>query len=1009
MKAKLSLFLLPLVCATALQAQAVAGFGAIAGTLRDPYGDGLPDTSVVITNDTLGVKRTLTTTDDGMFLAPTLPPGGGYNIKASRQGYGTWEYKDFDVTVGATVSFAVSMQAETEKTQVGGAVFSAAVEDTKFNLSSFVSRRQLDNLPIIARRLEDPILLAPATTLERSTGALIFRGQGGTNAFLTDGQLTTNTYFYQTPSIAPQLTPDLVREFQTIPAGASAEFGHAIGGTVNAATPSGTSDYHGAVYGYFSNNSWDAADRYAPGIDLARRWEQGGLKAGGPISAGKLFFFAGVETWRGRSQGLNELASPLLAGPFTSSQVVPPATVLASNCKATTVQCTNAINFLLPQVNQLVAFSTSNWAGLARIDYRRSDRNNISIEGNVLRDRSPNGAQPLATAPNGQLFGSNGNFGHDTRFAKVDWVATLSGTTANEVRAGWFKDRVSTSLNPALEPSTGPLAIQLAGASVGSNPAFPQTVSENRYQLVDNFTWASLSHLLKFGADLSLNQDYARQLLNGYGSYLYPTLTNFATDLTNTGTARNYALFSQSFPNAVTDLHTKVWSLYGQDDWRPTRRLNVMLGVRWEKYGVPQPTAANTTYFQTGSISSPSNAFAPRVGVNYLLNDRTLVRVGYSWYYQPFTGDLLRDLFTGNGIYSSNVSVTPNLSGAPVFPKIIPSSTTIPNGTQNLFYANSKLKLPYSQVAQASIERRVTGSVAVVASYVDSRGTKLWTQTDMNLAPSTVTKTYNILDASGNTVGTYTTPLWTTRSDITHQHIYQLFNEGFSRYRAATLQIRKAMSYGLAVQASYTWAHSTDDVSGPPAIAFVPSTTFPGQYRSDQGPSNFDQRNRAVINWIWAPNPLKSNTGAARFLLNGWMVSGVATLASSMPETPLVLVSGQQFAGVTMLYPTSLNGSGGWSRVPFAGVNGLSTGPQYVLNARVTKMVPFTDRIKGMVLFEAFNALNRQYNTSVYTTAYVATSGSLRPVPYLGAGNASFGVPFGTNARWCQVAFRVEF
>jgi len=128
MKVKVALFLLSLACAMTAQAQSVAGFGAVAGTLRDPYGDGLPDTSVVISNDTLGVNRTLMTTDDGMFLAPTLPPGSGYNIKASRQGYGTWEYKDFEVSAGIPVSFAVSLQAETETTTVAdGAVYSAAV------------------------------------------------------------------------------------------------------------------------------------------------------------------------------------------------------------------------------------------------------------------------------------------------------------------------------------------------------------------------------------------------------------------------------------------------------------------------------------------------------------------------------------------------------------------------------------------------------------------------------------------------------------------------------------------------------------------------------------------------------------------------------------------------------------------------------------------------------------------------------------------------------------------
>ena len=1003
MKAKVGLFLLSLLCSAAAQAQAVAGLGAVSGTLRDPYGDGLPDTSVVISNDTLGVKRTLTTTDDGMFLAASLPPGTGYNIKASRQGYGTWEYKDFDVTVGATVSFAVTMQAETETTQVeNGAVFTAAVEDTKFNLSSFVSQRQLVNLPDTARRLEDPILLAPAVTQGVGTGTLSFRGEGGTNAFMTDGQLTTNTFFYQTTAIAPQLTPDMLREMQTISNGASSEFGHAIGGTVDVTTPSGGDNFHGAVFGYFSSHSWDAPDRYAPGFDLGQRWEQGGFKTGGPITPNKLYFFAALETWRGRSQGLNEFSSPLLAGPQGTS--------LAANCKATTLQCANAIAFLTPQLNAVVPRSTSDWAGLARIDYRRSDKSNFSVEANGLQGRSPNGAQTDAVAPDGELLGANGTFTEQTRFAKADWTRTLGGTTANDLRIGWFKDRVSNSLNPNMEPTTGPLAIQIAGASVGSNPAFPETVSENRYQLVDNFTWASLSHLLKFGGDLSLNQDYANQLDNRYGSYVYPSLTAFATDFTNSGTARNYSVFNQSFPNAVTNLRTKVYSAYAQDDWRATRRLNVMLGVRWEKYIVPQPPAAdvNATYYQTATIGSPSNAFAPRVGINYLLNDKTVVRIGVGFYYQPYTGDLLRDLYTGNDVYNTTISVTPNMSGAPVFPKVIASSTTTPNNSQNVLYGDSKLKLPYDEVGQAGIERRLSHDMALAINYVESRGTKLWTATDVTLGVPTITKTYNIDDSAGNVVNTFTTNMYNTRSDTTHAHVWELFNEGLSRYRGVSVQLRKAMSYGLSAQASYTFSHAYDDVSGPPAIGFIPATTTPGDYRADEGNSKFDQRQRAVLNWTWAPTLVK-NDSPARFLLNGWQVSGIFTGASGMPETAVVLVNGQQFTGVTMVYPTSLNGSGGWSRVPYQGPGTLLTGKEYVLNARVTKVLPFTERIKGMLMFEAYNALNRQFDTSVNNVAYVATTGVLRPVSGLGAGNASYGYPFGTNARWCQVSFRLEF
>ena len=110
-----------------------------------------------------------------------------------------------------------------------------------------------------------------------------------------------------------------------------------------------------------------------------------------------------------------------------------------------------------------------------------------------------------------------------------------------------------------------------------------------------------------------------------------------------------------------------------------------------------------------------------------------------------------------------------------------------------------------------------------------------------------------------------------------------------------------------------------------------------------------------------------------------------------------------------MVFTNSLNGSGGWSRVPFEPVNSLLTGPQYNVDARLTRELPVTERIKGQLMFEAFNAFNTQFNTSVNQIAYVATSGVLKPVSGLGAGSGANGFPWGDNARHLQAAFRIVF
>ena len=54
-----------------------------------------------------------------------------------------------------------------------------------------------------------------------------------------------------------------------------------------------------------------------------------------------------------------------------------------------------------------------------------------------------------------------------TRYGKAGWTSVIGGHTVNEVRAGWFRDRISDYSDPELLPSTGPLAISVAGTNIG--------------------------------------------------------------------------------------------------------------------------------------------------------------------------------------------------------------------------------------------------------------------------------------------------------------------------------------------------------------------------------------------------------------------------------------------------------------------------------------------------------------------------------------------------------------
>ncbi|HLK68682.1 MAG TPA: carboxypeptidase regulatory-like domain-containing protein [Bryobacteraceae bacterium] len=1003
MRRALALCILASACLAAANAQEVAGVGAVTGIVRDSSGEGIPDCTVLLANDALGIRRTMTTTDEGVFDAPALAPASGYSLKVSRKGFADWQIPGFSVSAGQTLTFRIPLDVEAPSAKIDPRSYISPVEDNKTGVSIQVSPHQVESLPRNGRALDTLVLLAPAVNSDRSSGAIAFRGELFPNSLLTDGLDSTNSFYFTKPGIGPQVSGDAIQEVQVLSSGWPAEIGHSMGGVVNAVTPSGTNTLHGTAYDYFHPGSWNSADRYAPGFNPAERQHQAGASVGGPILTDKLFGYVFGEAINGDSNAINHITNQLLANPFGTS-------VLASNCKANAAQCTAAINFINSQFNVPVARSLHSQEGVARIDYRFSEFHNFTVEANAMHRNAPNGAQPETVAPNGGLLGQNGNFGEETRYAKAGWTGILGAGIVNELRAGWYHDRDAVYTDTHLLPSTGLIGINVAGVPVGgANPAFPEIVSENRYQLVDNFTLTSYSHTLKVGADLSKNEDYFNQLYDRYGTYNYASLTTFAEDFSaNPLGFRNYTNFTQGFGNPVTDLHSRRYQLYAQDTWKAGSRITVTFGVRWEKSHLPQPSEPNTNWYQTGTIPSANTDFAPRIGAAVMMDEKTVLRVGFGYYYAPYTGQLLDTLFADNGVYRSSITVNPVQSGSPVFPKLV-SPSAIPTATTNVVFASAKFYNPLTEQGTAAIEHRFDRNTTVTLSYINSRGVKLWSEQDLNPSAPTITDSYNLLNAAGTQTGTYSTSIWTARDSTSFGHVYQIANEGKSRYSGFILEGRRRVTNGLSVQASYTRSTATDNIIGSPIYGFIPTNTIPANYGFDEGPSNFDQRNRGVINWTWQPTVGSGSPSTLRYVVNGWQLSGIATLASGMPQTPLVLTVGQQFTGVTMLYTTSFNGSGGWSRAPFVAVNSLSTGAQYNVDARLSRTLQFSDRVKAIVLIEAFNALNKQYNTGIENIAYAATSGTIRPVPGGGAPNASYGFPYGTNARSAQVAFRVVF
>ena len=128
----------------------------------------------------------------------------------------------------------------------------------------------------------------------------------------------------------------------------------------------------------------------------------------------------------------------------------------------------------------------------------------------------------------------------------------------------------------------------------------------------------------------------------------------------------------------------------------------------------------------------------------------------------------------------------------------------------------------------------------------------------------------------------------------------------------------------------------------------------------------------------------------ARYLVNNWQLSVVSSFASAQPLTPQVFATPP--APLSALLSTgTLNGLGGSFRVPFEPPGSLNIDQLYRTDARISEVLPITERFKATLMFEAFNVFNHPFlsgpgprNVTQFQT--VKYNGGIAIAPYAGYG-----------------------
>jgi len=598
-------------------------------------------------------------------------------------------------------------------------------------------------------------------------------------------------------------------------------------------------------------------------------------------------------------------------------------------------------------VNGGTTISYNKWD--TREDYYLNQKNTIfgrySYTG--YTEAAPGAFGALAGGPNFVNYAGSSESRDDS--VAIGWTYTINPTTINEFRFGFFRYHVfdvpqGFGTSPAADAGIPGLNVDKTytsgmpyfdiaapnndyklGYALGVNQCnCPLTQTEKQYQFIDNLSKTIGKHTFKVGADLR----YALNLRVPSDSHRAGELT-FAQSLTGNvptagagtvggvglatfllGDATHFQRYVSSSVDAAERQKRFFW--YGQDEWRPTPKLTLILGMRWE---MVFPETVNNSgngatlnlnnglmyVFGVGGVSSHGiqdmlwHNFAPRAGFAYQLNPKTVIRGGYGWSYDlGVFGSTFGHNVTQNPPVLSNQQLNAPNGFTDVFtlaqgPSAPPTTQVSSNGTFplpdgiNVKFRPPVVTLPTVYQYNIAVQYQLTSKIALQGAYVGN------------------SDRHGFIGTSGQTVNP-NLPIFVPGVSNTNLDRPYFAKYGWTQdlsyycdcsnahYNSFQGQVRVRAWDGWNLQASYTYQRSWSDAPG--NNGYDNGYYFLYDRSHGTGNSGFFPNQQWVLAQTYDIPVGKGRKWGANFnraadlILGGWELSGITTYYSGFPFSP---------------------------------------------------------------------------------------------------------------------------
>jgi hypothetical protein len=915
--------------------------GSIRGRVTDPAGAAVPQANVTISNSATGFTRTADSNDEGYFVFPNLPIGT-YTVIVKKEGFDSQRHTDVRLDAGTEGVIDAALKVGSVSTTIevlGGAPI---VEPSRTSTGRTIGHEEVDNLPLTSRNPYNFIIFQPGVSGHPNPELGIPRTIN-TNGLLDrinyqmDGMVNTESDRYGL-RLFP-ISDIYVQEVQTVSNSFAPEFGNTSGNIYNVITNSGTNQFHGEFY--FIGRPTDASARtillasnkQAAAIDL----HDYAVNSGGKLIKDKLFVFGGYEHL------LRALPAPNTINQAAATSAGIPANLLDT---APSVQHAQFLNL--------------------RADWNINEKNQVFFRYNYFRNE-----YPFNTAVGGTSALDVGEDFHDrAHIGGIQWLTSFSPTALNELRASDPYRNEAHVPNPIDGP--GP-RITITGVATfnGYGPGFPADhFAEKIPSFSDNFTLIRGTHTYKMGFGWQQNND---NQLNPptFNTYTFANVANYLAAKggtacpTGNASAFCYSSYQTNVGLAGASYKSYFYDWYVQDSWQLRPNLLVIYGVRWDRYQAPT-AEANAPFAYTRSFRTPSANFAPRLGIAWTIDPKTVVRVNGGIFYEAPPTNLWFNSLVNDGARSFTASFSPTSAGAPAFPNVISSVIGATPGTPSITSVTPNFKNAYTINAGLQITRQLSNNDALTLGYVHTAGRNQGYLRDMNLI--------NPVSFLGDGRPVYSTAVNANTRLFPQFNGIMLQDIGaISDYNAMVVHWNHRLSAGVAISASYTWSHTISDA--PDANSFEQNVPIedPTNRTRDRANSLVNRPNAFNLTAVIAPAVKLDNRFWNR-LANDNQLTLLANISS-----------GDQQNITSSVQPLNGDSTVGSQRPLFIGRDALRGPRIFQIDARYTRtLFKVRERFATKIIAEGNNIFNNRNVTALNavvptTAAGVATLPTVFP------------------------------